>query len=144
MSVHRHSLPSRVGFAEDSPPGLARMHGAYLAHLHTAVAAAHGPAGTRGSVIDAIMVSLAVLLVPCAIVLIAAIYTPGPGSGGGDDPDSGWGGGGGGGRPGPGGGPPQPETGPAWWPEFERQFAAYGEHAQYVERVVVTSQADGP
>jgi hypothetical protein len=119
------------------------MHGAYLAHLHTAAVAAHGPAGTRGSVIDAIMVSLAVLLVPCAIVLIAAFYTPGPGSVGGDDPDSGWGGGGGGGRPRPGGCPPQPGT-PAWWPEFERQFAAYVDRAQYVERVVVTSQqADG-
>ncbi len=119
------------------------MHGAYLAHLRTAVAAARGPAGTRGSVIDAIMVTLAALLVPCAIVLIAAIYTPGPGSGSGDDPDSGWSGGGGGGRPRPSGSPPQPESSPAWWPEFERQFAADVEHAQYVERVVLTSQADG-
>jgi hypothetical protein len=118
------------------------MHGTYLAHLHTAVAAAHGAAGPWASGIPAVLGSLAVLLVLCGLVLVGAIFPPRPESRGDEDPDSGWGGGGGGGRPRPGGGPPQPETGPAWWPEFERQFAVYVEHARYVERIVVSAQAD--
>ena len=39
-----------------------------------------------------------------------------------DDGDSGSGGGGGRRRPGR---PPRPGGDPVWWPEFERQFAAY-------------------
>ena len=44
--------------------------------------------------------------------------------GSGDDPGDGGGGGGGGGR-GPKPPDPRPEADPHWWPEFERQFAAY-------------------
>lgn len=117
------------------------MHGTYLAHFQTAVAAAHDAAGAGGPGIAAILGTLVVLLVPCGLVLVGAIFPPRPGSRGDEDPDSGWGGGGGGGRPRPGGSPPQPETGPAWWPEFERQFAAYVQRARHVERVGVTSQA---
>jgi hypothetical protein len=119
------------------------MHAAYLAHLHTAAAVAHAAAGTGGSVITGILGSLVVLLVLCAIVLVGVIFPTRPRSGGDEDSDSGWGSGGGGGRPGPSGRPPQPETGPAWWPEFERQFAAHVERAPCVEPVVVTSEADG-
>ena len=120
------------------------MHGAYVAHIHTAVSVTHGAAGSGGSVITAVLGSLLVLLVPCGIMLFGTRLPPRPRSRDDEGPDSGWGRGGGGGPPGPGGGPPQPETGPDWWPEFERQFAAYVEHARCLERVVVTSQADGP
>jgi hypothetical protein len=114
------------------------MHGTYVAHIHTAVSVAHG--ATRTSVITAILGGVVVLLVLCGIVFSGARFPPPPGSGVDDDPDSGWGRGGGG--PGPDSGPPQPETGPSWWPEFERQFAAHV--ARYVERDLETSHADGP
>ena len=118
-------------------------HGAYLAQIHAAASVAHVPAGTHASVIAAILGCIVVLLVPCGILLFSAVVPLRPRSRDDEDPDSGWGRGGGGGPPSPSA-PPQPESGPVWWPEFERQFAAHVEHARRTEPAVVTRRVDWP
>jgi len=127
------------------------MPGTYLAHLQAAAFAAHGAttsagSGGRASAIGAALIAVATLLVPFGgIVLFVACLTPrhGPRDGGDDDSGSAGGPGGPGGPRGPGGGPPKPEGGPAWWPEFEREFAAYVAHDRRVEPVAA-AQADEP
>ncbi len=125
------------------------MPGTYLAHLQVAAFAAHGARASAGSVtrasaIGAALIAVATLVVPFGgIVLFVACLTPRHEPRDDGDDDSGSGGGPGGPR-GPGGGPPKPEGGPAWWPEFERQFAAYVAHDRRVEPVVATAQADEP
>ena len=117
------------------------MHGTYLAHVHGALSGPHGGAVTAGSVITIALAVLATLVVPLAIVLLCTCLPPRPKREDDDDTDSGWGRGGPGGPPAPGA-PPPPESGPAWWPEFERQLAAYIEHTRRTEPAVVTPQAD--
>jgi hypothetical protein len=53
---------------------------------------------------------------------------------GADDSDDGETGGGGWGR-GPSPSSPPPDADPEWWPEFEREFAAYTDGAAYVDRL---------
>ena len=118
------------------------MHGTYLAHAPAALSIPHGGAVTAGSVMTIALAVLATLVVPLAIVLLAACLPIRPKRGDDDDTHSGWGRGGPGGPPRPDGGPPQPETGPVWWPEFERQFAAHIERARPSDPAVVTTQAD--
>jgi hypothetical protein len=65
--------------------------------------------------------AVAITMFWLALALISNRRPPGPG--GSDDPGSGPGGGGPG-RRGPDGGD-APDGSPAWWADFERQFAAY-------------------
>ena len=72
----------------------------------------------------AVVLMLGVCLGGLVVTLIALFTEPAPDRRDSGEGDSGPGGGGGPGRggpdhPGPGGGDP------AWWPEFERQFAEY-------------------
>lgn len=89
-----------------------------------------------------VTVALLLWLAPCAMALVVVCRRPQTRRRDDDDIDSGWGGGGPGGRPGPdgrpgpGGGSLEPEGGPVWWPEFERQFAAYVDRARRVESPV--------
>jgi hypothetical protein len=94
--------------------------------------------------IAVVLGSVVVGLVLCGILLLGALVPPRPEHRDDGDTDSGWGRGGPGGPPGPGDGPPRPESGPLWWPEFERQFAAHVEHTRRTEPAVVTPQADWP
>lgn len=120
------------------------MHGIYLAHIQTAASVAHRPAATGGSAIIWAVATVATILVPLGIVFFVGQLPPRPEHRDDGDTDSGWGRGGPGGPPGPGGGPPPPESGPVWWPEFERQFAAHVERTRRTEPAVVTPQPEWP
>ncbi len=85
-------------------------------------AAVHPSSGGAASVV-ALCACAALVLVLLAVVAFAAVrHPPEPRD---DEGDSGHGRGNGGGR-GPDPRPPR-GGGPAWWPEFERQFAAHVE-----------------
>ena len=118
------------------------MHALYPLHIHAARAAVHGAAANGDSAMVTAIAVLEVLLVAFGIALFVAWRSPQPGRSDDDDVDSGGGGGGRGGPPGPGGHPHQPDGGPVWWSEFERQFAAHVEDARRAEPVVVTARAD--
>ena len=78
-------------------------------------------AGTHGNADPAVAIALLTLITfgGLAIGLLARLARHSQED---DDGDSGSGGGGGPRRPTP---PPRPGGDPVWWPEFERQFAAY-------------------
>ena len=104
-------LPAAVGFTR-AP--------AWAAHY------AHS-ASTTPTWVAAVEVVACVLFVVCVVWLLAAGSGPAGLHDGEDDLESGAGGGGGGGG-GPSSGPDgrdAPGGEPAWWPEFERQFAAH-------------------
>ena len=82
----------------------------------------HGATATAGWE-TGLAVAVATLLVVGALTIAALVLPHRRGQAGGEDADSGPGGGGPG-RQGPDG-PRGPEGDPVWWPEFERQFAAY-------------------
>jgi hypothetical protein len=105
------------------------MHGLYRLS-DAAIPAAHGAAGSGGSGITPTIVCVVtylLLLVVFAVVCVRWASRT-------DDEDTEPGGGGGGPGPGPGGGGPDgprhPGGGFEWWPEFERQFAAYIEYRE--------------
>jgi len=109
------------------------MHPLHLANLQAAAAGVHRAAATSGLTPADILGIVMVLIVPIGLVVLAALFARRGDPRDDGDGDSGWGRGGPGGwgRGGPGG-PPRPDDGPrlpngdpAWWPEFERQFAAY-------------------
>jgi len=102
------------------------MNGIGLDHIQPTAFVAHGTAAA-GPGIAAVLVVAASLVVPLAGVLLLALRPPRRGDRDDGHGDSG-GGGGPGGPPRPSPGPPRPESGPVWWPEFERQFAAYVEY----------------
>src|SRR5947209_14774419 len=81
------------------------------------LAASHVHSTSSGAATWVVGAAVVALLV--AGVILWMLARPG----GSDGTDPGRGGGGGG----TGGGPPDPSprAGPAWWPEFEREFAAY-------------------
>ena len=118
------------------------MHTIYLLHIQSASASVHGATTNGGSAMVTALAVVEVLLVAFGIALFVAWRSPQPGRSDDDDVDSGGGGGGPGGPPGPCGRPPQPESGPLWWSEFERQFAAYVEHAGRAEPLVATGRAN--
>ena len=96
------------------------MHGPSISLIHAASGGVHS-AATAADWSTVVACVLGILLVAAAVVIA---YAGRPHRQGGDeDADSGSGGGGGGLR-GPDGPRPAGE-GPEWWPEFERQFAAY-------------------
>jgi hypothetical protein len=78
-------------------------------------------AGTRGNEGPLAAIALLVLIAFGGLAICLLARRPRP-SQEDDDGDSGSGGGGGRRRPTP---PPQPGGDPVWWPEFEREFAAY-------------------
>jgi hypothetical protein len=88
--------------------------------------AAHS-ASTAPTWVTALATAACVLVVMCVVWLIAVAVGAAGANGDKDDRDEGPGGGGG------RGGPPSPDRSggdcpggePAWWPEFELQFAAY-------------------
>jgi Mg/Co/Ni transporter MgtE len=89
---------------------MASMHGRAASVLLTT----HDPAShATGEVLTGLLVGIVVVLVVFVTVVAWWARRGGP-----DDPGDG--GGGGGGRP-----PPPDPPGPAWWPEFERDFAEY-------------------
>jgi len=98
------------------------MHPAFLglAPAHASVAHA-GPATTTLGAVLSISVPLVFVLLSTALIIASRLHHPGPSAD--EDADSGPGGGGGGWRRPDG--PRSPQGDPAWWPEFERQFAAY-------------------
>jgi hypothetical protein len=108
------------------------MHPLHLANLQAAAAGVHRAAATSGFTLADILGIVTVLIVPIGVVVLALLARRRDPRDDGDG-DSGWGRGGPGGwgRGGPGGppwlddGPRLPNGDPAWWPEFERQFAAY-------------------
>lgn len=110
------------------------MHGIGLVHMQAADFVAHGTAAARGPGLAAVVAAAAAFVVPLAIVLVIAWRWPQPGGRDDGRGDSGSGRGGPGGPPRPCPGPPRPESGPTWWPEFERQFAAYVEKERRVIR----------
>jgi hypothetical protein len=97
------------------------MNGAYLTQLREGAAAPHG-ATSSGSSLLVGLVTTAVVLVPIALVLFVWLRG-GHGGAEGEDGNPGWGGGGS--RPSGPDGPRGLGGEPAWWPEFERQFAAW-------------------
>jgi hypothetical protein len=109
----------------------AHIDGAYVAPLHTASHAAPGSSLIAGVVV------LAVFAAAVALLAFACLRAFGDDEGG--DGDPGWGGGGGNVPTRPRG-PVDQDDGPAWWPEFERQFAAWVEPTQRGEPVVVTAR----
>jgi hypothetical protein len=84
-------------------------------HIHGATAIA----GWETALAIAVLIFLSL----GALAIMSFGFVRQPRGRGGEDADSGPGGGGPG-RRGPGG-PREPQGDPAWWPEFERQFAAY-------------------
>jgi hypothetical protein len=82
----------------------------------TLIALAHQSAGH--DVWATVIVVVSLLAMPVFSVWFLWRHDDGP-----DDSDGGGGGGPGGGGPPPD--PPTPPDGPAWWPEFEREFADY-------------------
>lgn len=88
----------------------------------------HG--GTPGGVVTLIPILLVLAAVIVFLLVVSLRYRNGPG---GDD-------GGGGGRDGgidnrrPSPSDPRPDGEPGWWPEFERQFAAYVRDRQPASR----------
>jgi hypothetical protein len=110
------------------------MYGIGLVHMHAAASLAHGTA--VAGVPGILLVTFATLffVVPLAAVLVLVLGPPEPGGREDDQGDSG-GGGGPGGPPPPSPGPSRPGSGADWWPEFERQFAAYVDHERHVPPV---------
>jgi hypothetical protein len=98
------------------------MNAAYLTHVHDA-ASSHGATSSGGSLLFA-LTTVGLLLVAFAVVVYVCVRWD---HGGSDDEDGGPGWGGGGSRPSGPDGPREPGGEPAWWPEFERQFAAWVE-----------------
>jgi hypothetical protein len=76
----------------------------------------------------------AVVLVMFGLLALACRLASGDEGGEGD---SGWGGGGGNIPPPPRG---PVDEGPVWWPDFERQFAAWVERTQRAEPVVLNGR----
>ena|SRR6516164_7162481 len=89
---------------------------------HGAAAAHAAIGGTTYIVVTAVWAGV-ILALGVVFAVVVARHRPDPQD---DEGDSGHGGGGG---RGPGWRPPS-GGGPAWWPEFERQFAAYTERVQ--------------
>jgi len=109
------------------------MHPIHLVNLSAAAAGVHRTAATSGFTAADILGIVTVLIIPIGVVVLAAVLARRRNPRDEGDGDSGWGRGGPGGwgRGGPDGPPwsgddPHPPQGdPVWWPEFERQFAAY-------------------
>ena len=99
------------------------MGRAYMTHAHAAT--------TGGSWIVA-GIALAMFAAPLVLVLLAVVRASREGGGEGDGPGSE---GGGGSEPPRPRGPVDPDDGAAWWPEFERQFAAWVELSRCAEPV---------
>jgi hypothetical protein len=87
--------------------------------VHSTLAHPHGPSSLEW--VAYLAPSLLALLGGVWIMVHIARH----GGESGDDPGEDDGGGGGGRRPKPP--DPRPEFDPSWWPEFERQFAAYAQ-----------------
>jgi hypothetical protein len=97
------------------------MQGAAIALAHAAWSSAHGRSAAINWV-SVIWVIVASVTITFGVVgAVAGLWRPRRGPS--DDDDGDFGGGGG---PGPDL-PRGPEGDPAWWPEFERQFAAHVE-----------------
>ena len=114
------------------------MHWAYLAHTQGAASVAHSATTTGRLGIAATLLVVGALFVPVAIVLLIARVAPTRPRRDEGDGDSGRGGGPGGPRR-PRGDPPEPDSDPAWWPEFERQFAAHVQRHRRIEPVVASA-----
>ena len=98
------------------------MHAAAIAFAHAGWSSAHGRplASNWVAVISATIASVAIIFGIAST--LAGLRGPRPRPCDDDDGDSG----GGDGRGGPGPHAPRSPAGdPAWWPEFERQFAAH-------------------
>jgi hypothetical protein len=98
------------------------MHGAAMAIAHAARSSSHGGAPANDWV-AVILVSIASVVIIFAVATTVAGLRPRHQRHG-DDDDHDFRDGGAGGGPGPGA-PRGPEGDQAWWPEFERQFAAH-------------------
>lgn len=83
---------------------------------------AEHPAGSAHSPGYASILLLLAIVAICVLFLWQAVRRS---DGGADDSDESGPGGGGWGRGGPTPPCPPPDADPAWWPEFEREFAAY-------------------
>jgi len=94
---------------------------AAVAVTHRGIGPAAGLAGHGGWVTYLPVLSLLALVASCVWLAVWSVRRLG---GGADDSDEGETGGGGWGR-GPRPISPPPDADPEWWPEFERQFAAY-------------------
>jgi len=109
------------------------MRALHLANLQATAAGVHRATAASGLTLANILSIVTVLIIPIGVVVLAALLARRRDPRDDGDGDSGWGRGGpgGGGRGGPGGppwsgdGPRLPNGDPAWWPDFERQFAAY-------------------
>ena len=86
------------------------------------IGVAEHPAGSARSPGYVSILLLLVLVAICVLFLWQAVRRS---DGGPDDSDESDAGGGGWGRGGPTPPCPPPDVDPAWWPEFEREFAAY-------------------
>jgi hypothetical protein len=98
------------------------MHAAAIALAHGGWSSAHGrPPAINWLAVIAVTIGSVAIIFGIANTL-AGLRGPRPRPGDDDDGDSR----GGGGRGGPGPDAPRGPAGdPAWWPEFERQFAAH-------------------
>jgi len=115
-----------------------------LVHMQVAALVAHRTVSGGGPGIAALVVVVAAFVGPLAAALLIASRASRPGHRDDGSGDSDWGGGGSGGPRGPDRpppptpDPPRPDSGLTWWPEFERQFAAYVDHERRVRSVVTT------
>jgi hypothetical protein len=89
--------------------------------IFAAIGHSAGRAGSAAWI--GVVAATVVLLVAVCGVWCYALWVASRWESGGEDSDHG--GGGGGGDEGPSPPSRSPETDPAWWPEFEREFAAY-------------------
>jgi len=108
------------------------MHPLHLANLQAAAAGVHRAAASGGLTLADILGMVTAVVIPIGLVVLAALCArrldrrdEGDGESGDQGGPGGWGRGGPGGPPWPDQGPRLPNGDPAWWPEFERQFAAY-------------------
>jgi hypothetical protein len=99
-----------------------------LSHLHQGAPAAHAATASDGSWVVGV-VALGLIVVPFALLVVLACVRGARRRADDEDDDAGWGGGGGSRPTGPDS-PPHPDDGLAWWPEFEREFAAWVEHTR--------------
>jgi hypothetical protein len=114
-----------LGFGRGRTYIVVTMHCAAIALTHPAWAHGHVPSSPLNwvAVLSIVIAATAIVFV---IAAIAARLSPPRRRGDDDDTDFG----GGGGRRGPKA-PNDPEGDPAWWPEFERQFAAHVARSQH-------------
>jgi hypothetical protein len=118
------------------PPLFTHMAPPQLTHVETAAETAQTAASTW------VVAAAALTVLVLGFALFAFACFRGSRGGADEDGDSGWGGGGGSGPSGPHG-PMKPDNDPAWWPEFEQQFAAWVQQTGRAEPLLASSRTGG-